>query len=74
MRDSDMNRISSFKKISVERFRRLCEVELELRPLTVLIGANGTGKTSLLDVFSLWQARRKALLIRQSATFLGCQH
>jgi len=53
MRDSDTNRISSFKRISVERFRRLCHVELELRPLTVLIGANGTGKTSLLDVFSL---------------------
>jgi predicted ATPase len=53
MKDSDTNRKSSFKKISVERFRRLCEVELELRPLTVLIGANGTGKTSLLDVFSL---------------------
>ena len=53
MKDSDTNRKSSFKKISVERFRRLCHVELKLRPLTVLIGANGTGKTSLLDVFSL---------------------
>jgi predicted ATPase len=53
MWDSDTNRLSSFKKISVERFRRLCDVKLELRPLTVLIGANGTGKTSLLDVFSL---------------------
>ena len=53
MRDSDTNRISHFKKVSVERFRRLCDVKLELRPLTVLIGANGTGKTSLLDVFSL---------------------
>ena len=53
MRDSDTSRISSFEKISVQRFRRLCNVELELRPLTVLIGANGTGKTSLLDVFSL---------------------
>jgi predicted ATPase len=48
-----MNGISGFKSISVKGFRRLCDVDLELRPLTVLIGANGTGKTSLLDVFSL---------------------
>jgi predicted ATPase len=53
MKDSDTNRLSSFKAISVKRFRRLCDVELGLRPLTVLIGANGIGKTSLLDVFSL---------------------
>jgi predicted ATPase len=53
MRNSDANRVGDFKRISVERFRRLCGVELDLRPLTVLIGANGTGKTSLLDVFSL---------------------
>jgi predicted ATPase len=32
------------------------DVDLELRPLTVLIGANGSGKTSLLDVLSLLAA------------------
>jgi predicted ATPase len=48
-----MNGISGFKSLSVKGFRRLCDVDLQLRPLTVLIGANGTGKTSLLDVFSL---------------------
>ncbi len=53
MRNSDTNRATRFEKILVKRFRRLCNVELELRPLTVLIGANGTGKTSLLDVVSL---------------------
>lgn len=42
-----------FERIKVEGFRRLASVELELRPLSVLIGANGSGKTSLLDVFSL---------------------
>jgi predicted ATPase len=49
----DANRVGGFKQIAVHCFRRLCNVDLELRPLTVLIGANGTGKTSLLDVFSL---------------------
>lgn len=45
--------MSRFQDISIKGFRRLANVELELRPLCVLIGANGIGKTSLLDVFSL---------------------
>ncbi|MBI1901780.1 MAG: AAA family ATPase [Planctomycetia bacterium] len=45
-----------FNQIHVKGFRRLYDVDLDLRPLTVLIGANGTGKTSLLDVFSLLAA------------------
>lgn len=41
-------------RISVEGFRRLTSIhELDLRPLTVVIGANGVGKTSLLDVLAL---------------------
>lgn len=44
---------SRFKEITIRGFRRLKDVSLELRPLSVLIGANGTGKTSLLDVLSL---------------------
>ncbi len=42
-----------FKEVLVEGFRRLGEVRLALRPLSVMIGANGTGKTSVLDVLSL---------------------
>lgn len=34
------------------------DVEVELRPLSVMIGANGTGKTSLLDV--VWLLSRSA--------------
>ena len=45
-----------FERIQVEGFRRLHGLDLELRPLTVLIGANGSGKTSILDVFSLLAA------------------
>ena len=48
--------VTSFKrfvKLSIRGFRRLAEVDLELRPLTVLIGANGVGKSSLLDAVSL---------------------
>ena len=39
--------------LSINGFRRLYDVQLPLRPLSVMIGANGTGKTSILDVFSL---------------------
>ncbi len=39
-------------RLEIERFRSLDHVELEMRPLTVLIGPNGGGKSNLLDVFS----------------------
>jgi predicted ATPase len=42
-----------FGQLSIKGFRRLQDVRLELRPLSVMIGANGTGKTSVLDVLSL---------------------
>jgi predicted ATPase len=42
-----------FLNLSVRGFRRLAELDLELRPLTVLIGANGVGKSSLLDALSI---------------------
>ena len=42
-----------FQNLTVRGFRGLAEVDLELRPLTVLIGANGVGKTSVLDALSI---------------------
>ncbi len=42
-----------FSNLTVRGFRRLADVDVELRPLTVLIGTNGVGKTSLLDALSL---------------------
>lgn len=42
-----------FKELTIHGFRRLYEVQLPLRPLSVMIGANGTGKTSILDILSL---------------------
>jgi predicted ATPase len=38
----------AFHRIEIDGFRRLKGVNLELRPLCVLIGANGAGKTSFL--------------------------
>ncbi|SKB15143.1 ABC transport protein, ATP-binding subunit [Planktothrix sp. PCC 11201] len=45
-----MNRLET---ISIKGFRRLQNTELEMRNLTVMIGANGSGKTSFLDVMSV---------------------
>src|SRR5260370_41624887 len=42
-----------FGELSIQGFRRLSDVRLPLRSLSVMIGANGTGKTSVLDVLSL---------------------
>lgn len=44
-----MNRLEN---ISVRGFRRLRQIDLEMRNLIVIIGANGAGKTSFLDVLS----------------------
>lgn len=45
-----------FFNLRVSGFRRLRNVDLSLRPLTILLGANGVGKTSVLDVMSLLAA------------------
>jgi predicted ATPase len=42
-----------FQDLAIHGFRRLNDVQLKLRDLSVMIGANGTGKTSILDVLSL---------------------
>lgn len=48
--------IQKINKICIAGFRRLREIEIEMRPLMVLIGANSVGKTSILDAVSLLSA------------------
>jgi len=43
-------------RVRIRGFRRLREVDLVVRPFMVMIGANGVGKTSLLDAFALLSA------------------
>ncbi|MBM3740198.1 MAG: ABC transporter ATP-binding protein [Acidobacteria bacterium] len=43
----------TFSEIRIENFRRLAKIQLPLKGLNVVIGANGIGKTSLLDAFNL---------------------
>jgi len=51
--DSSPQQQGRFTELSIKGFRRLGDVCFPLRPLCVMIGANGTGKTSILDVMSL---------------------
>ena len=63
--------MTHFQSIHVEGFRRLYDLPLELRPLSVMIGANGSGKTSLLDVFSLLAASASGRLSDKISEFSG---
>lgn len=49
-------------RFHISGFRRLYNLDLEMRPLMVLIGANGVGKTSLLDAFMLLAASAEGRL------------
>ena len=51
-----------FSRLAVSRYRRLHEVSLELKPLNVMIGANGCGKTSVLEVMKLMAASARGRL------------
>ena len=63
--------MSRFERLHVQGFRRLLDVDLELRPLCVVIGANGCGKTSLLDVFSLLAASATSNLSQKISSMGG---
>jgi predicted ATPase len=51
-----VNESIHFSNLRVRGFRRLAEVDIQLRPVCVMIGANGSGKTSMLELISLLAA------------------
>jgi predicted ATPase len=61
---------SRFKDLSIQGFRRLYDIHLQLHPLSVMIGANGTGKTSVLEVLALLASSAQGNL-RESITNLS---
>jgi predicted ATPase len=63
-----MDKISRLK---IKGFRRLREIDLMVRPFMVLIGANGVGKTSLLDAFALLSASASGKLTSTLSQFGG---
>ncbi|MGE0084241.1 MAG: AAA family ATPase [Desulfococcaceae bacterium] len=57
--------------LKIGGFRRLKEINLPMRPFMVLIGANGVGKTSLLDAYSLLSASAAGRLNSKLSQFGG---
>ncbi len=49
-------------RLSVSGYRRLKSVDIPLRPLNVMVGANSVGKSSFLDVFDLLAASAEGTL------------
>jgi predicted ATPase len=63
--------INQFNHISIKGYRRLESVDVQMRPLTVMIGANGVGKTAFLEVFSLLAASANGQLASQLSELGG---
>ena len=63
--------MSKFESIHIQGFRRLVDVKLAMRPLTVLIGANGCGKTSFLDAWRLLGKAADGKLVDSISTLGG---
>ncbi|HDN27491.1 MAG TPA: ABC transporter ATP-binding protein [Thioploca sp.] len=62
---------NQFNRISIKGYRRLGSVDIQMRPLTVMIGANGVGKTAFLEVFSLLAASANGQLASQISELGG---
>ena len=45
--------MTKLNSITIRGFRSIKEATLELRPLNVLIGANGAGKSNLISFFKM---------------------
>lgn len=68
--------MAQLNRIEIEGFKSIREADLELRPLNILIGANGAGKSNFIGLFRLLNEmieKRFQLAVRQgggASTFL----
>jgi len=44
----------NFVKVMIKNFKCINELLIELSPLTVFVGPNGSGKTSILEAIALF--------------------
>jgi len=54
-------------ELEIFGFKSIREMRLELKPINVLIGANGAGKSNLIEVFRLFNS----LKINQLQLYIG---
>ncbi len=45
--------MSQLDRVTIENFKSIRRLKLELKPLNVLIGANGAGKSNFIEAFRL---------------------
>jgi predicted ATPase len=60
-----------FSRLSVTGYKHLQNVSLELGPVNVLVGPNGVGKSSVLDVFYIMASSAEATLEASIADYGG---
>ena len=62
---------TQIEELSVTNFRCLKKMNLKLQSLNVLIGPNGSGKTTVLDIFNLVAAGARQNLARKISEYGG---
>jgi len=67
--------MSRLTKIKIKGFRSIKAATLEVRPLNVLIGANGAGKSNLISFFKLMNEIKQCCFIgfRTETAFGKCR-
>lgn len=61
-------------RVQAKNFRCLRDIDIELRPFTILLGPNGVGKSSLLQLLQLFRGIRKEGSLGESFARLGGFH
>ena len=59
--------MAGLEYINVKGFKSLKSIELRLRPITLLIGANGSGKSNFIEVFRFLDSMRDGELLQYVA-------
>lgn len=59
-----MSAMHEVRRVGVEGFKRLRDISIDMRPMMVMIGANGSGKTSFMDALSLLASSAEGRLNR----------
>ena len=59
-----VNSMQEVRRVGIEGFRRLLDISIDMRPMMVMVGANGSGKTSFMDALSLLASSAEGRLNR----------
>jgi len=73
VRNSDTTKGSMIEKLNVTGFKSLAAVEIALGQVNVFIGANGSGKSNLLEAISVIGAAAFGRVDEESLTRRGCR-